>query len=159
MSKVAKRFLTGSDILDLVNRNTDLIALYATHPSAKIYGVPRGGVPVALVAASRWGFRIVDNPEEADALVDDLVDSGATREKFAHLGKPFIVLIDKEQEGTTDWIIFPWESSLEREQADNLTRTLQSHGIPATQQNLDSLSYFLSNYGGPRDSITGDLIL
>ncbi len=64
-----------------------------SHPSkATFYGIPRGGAIVA-------GFtsRPVETPEEADVIIDDIYDSGATYKKWKKFypGKEFRFLVDK----------------------------------------------------------------
>jgi GTP cyclohydrolase I len=49
-----------------------------------VYGVPRGGVPLATALALRLNLEMVDNPysDPCCLVVDDVVDSGATRKKY-----------------------------------------------------------------------------
>lgn len=89
-----------------------------------LYGIPRGGIYAAQVLSTalwrvRFPNRLVNTPLEADIFIDDIVDSGTTRE--THLNKytdvleekiPFYALVDftgkdKSLKGT--WISFPWE--------------------------------------------------
>lgn len=76
--------------------------------SKKYYGVPRGGAYLSAM------LNPVDNPEKADIIIDDLIDSGATMIKYqkAFPGKPFIGLFDKIKEPylSGKWLIFPWET-------------------------------------------------
>lgn len=76
---------------------------------ACLYPIPRGGVyaGMAVVQASEGRVMLVENPENATAYVDDIIDSGATRQKFSD--KPFFALVDKPGEGINDWVSFPWE--------------------------------------------------
>lgn len=101
-----------------------------------IYGVPRGGIPVALALAGTGPFVLVDDPDAADVIVDDLVDSGATRERY--LGKPFFALLDKrlEPEYTGKWIVFPWEAGSDGGIEDNVVRLLQYVGEDPTREGL-----------------------
>ena len=89
--------------------------------SKKYYGVPRGGSYIAAM------LNPVDTPEEADVIIDDLIDSGETRDKYASLypNKPFVGLVDKQLEGITDWISFPWEKQDESEVESNVKRIIQ----------------------------------
>lgn len=83
-----------------------------------VYGVPRGGVPVAYLLAQCMPITIVGQPSEAEIIVDDLIDSGRTRNRFAKEfpGKPFEVLFDKSVDRihqpafVQNWLVFPWES-------------------------------------------------
>ena len=88
----------------------------------KIFAVPRGGIPV-VYALHRFlmNFNIVAFPHEADFIIDDLIDSGATKERYDKIieyvgtkGKTIIfdVLIDKRTMSSPyhgEWVVFPWE--------------------------------------------------
>lgn len=78
-----------------------------------VYPVPRGGVPVAYLM-DKNRFRIAASPESADVIIDDIVDSGSTKERYLskYPDKLFVGLIDKDQDNIKDlWVVFPWESS------------------------------------------------
>jgi GTP cyclohydrolase I len=94
----------------------------------KIYGVPRGGVPAAyLIAGCDPSITIVESADEADVIVDDIIDSGATRDKY--IGMPFYALVNKlEDDKDMPWVIFPWEGSAENGIEDNIRRLLQYVG-------------------------------
>jgi len=47
-------------------------------PPGRLYGIPRGGAIVAGLSG-----RAVDRPEDADWIVDDVIDSGATLAQIA----------------------------------------------------------------------------
>ena len=59
----------------------------------KYYGVPRAGQIVAGMTGNA-----VDDIESADVIIDDLIDSGTTFERYKKHNKPFITLIDKRIE-------------------------------------------------------------
>lgn len=107
----------------------------------RIHPVPRGGVPVAYALRKIPGLVIVDNPEFADIIVDDLVDSGATRLKFAveYPNAQFMALIDKttQPEFFGKWIVFPWEKNESSGIEDNVRRLLQFSGDDASREGLD----------------------
>ena len=76
-----------------------------TAPEGKLYGIPRGGAVVAGLTG-----RAVDKWEEADVIVDDILDSGSTKDKaITEYGKPFWCLVDKKKENIGEWVVFPWE--------------------------------------------------
>tara|TARA_R110002167_G_scaffold109315_2_gene278686 strand:- start:9757 stop:10584 length:828 start_codon:yes stop_codon:yes gene_type:complete len=102
-------------------------------PKGKCYGVPRGGQVVAGLTGNA-----VDTPEEADYIVDDLIDSGRTRDKWKkeYPDKPFYVLYDKTQEKGLGWLQFPWEESGDRDAEDSVARLLQSFGEDTTREGL-----------------------
>jgi len=105
----------------------------------KIYGVPRGGVPVAYMLAGLMPttFELADDPNLAAVYVDDIIDSGSTAEKWkkAHPSKHFFAMIDKLNSSGAAfkdaWIVFPWERGDEKETEgieDNIVRLLQYIG-------------------------------
>lgn len=92
-------------------------------PFKKWYGVPRGGQYIAAL------MNPVDTPEEADVIVDDLIDTGVTRDRYRELypDKPFFALFDKttEPELAGVWLRFPWEKPGDIEVQENVTRLIQ----------------------------------
>lgn len=103
----------------------------------QIYGIPRGGVPVAymLEGLRPDRFTVVDKPIHAHCFVDDILDSGATREQWTatpggrHI--PFFAMIDKQTDESFKgkWVVFPWETNNEESGIeDNIRRLLQFIG-------------------------------
>ena len=100
----------------------------------KYYGVPRGGQIIAGMTGAA-----VDTIEEADVIIDDLIDSGATEERYKKYNKPFLALIDKRIELQGEWLVFPWEEQegdTEETVEDNVRRLLQYFGEDATREGL-----------------------
>jgi GTP cyclohydrolase I len=138
-----KRHLTQIELVDAGRVLCD--TLFSDYPNARsngirLYGVPRGGVSAAYIVQSESLLRgvpcdVVDNPKNADILVDDLVDSGKTRERYAEQfpSKPFYSLITKTEDGSSgyklgEWLVFPWEGSEEKSAEDTVVRLLQFIG-------------------------------
>jgi GTP cyclohydrolase I len=105
--------------------------------AVRIYGVPRGGIPAAYLVASCSLYIVVcDHLDDADFIVDDIIDSGATKARYEETNPaiPFLALIDKTDPDCiylNEWIVFPWEvtdmghnESIE----ENVTRILQYIG-------------------------------
>lgn len=109
-----------------------------------VYGVPQGGTvfATALAAVSKIGLLQIDEeqltnkPAETVLVVDDVIDSGTTRRKYADY--TFIALHMKpwsgfvpSQAGTRavhtseDWIVYWWEGQQERSIRDSVVRQLQ----------------------------------
>jgi len=110
-------------------------------PSAKCYPIPRGGIPAAYALATKCNIEIVDKPEEADFFMDDIIDSGATMEKWCddYPGIPFFALIDKTATGCAfkdSWVVFPWEGTAEGGIEDNIRRILQFAGDDPAREGL-----------------------
>lgn len=81
-----------------------------------VWGIPRGGCVPAAMLAGRLGLPLVHAPAANILIVDDLIDSGATRARWD--GHPFAALYRKSwsppchamMEVPGDhWIVFPWE--------------------------------------------------
>jgi GTP cyclohydrolase I len=95
----------------------------------KLYGVPRGGLcALALLEHAT----VVTDPDEADYIVDDCVDSGATQERYeeSHPGIPFAYLYHCGNE----WLKFPWEN--ENGPTDAVVRLIQHIGEDPTREGL-----------------------
>jgi len=113
-------------------------------PFDKIYGIPRGGLPVAIALSNRMGLPLTDDPNQEKVLiVDDLVDSGATMLKYrGDRGQCFACLHVKPhsprpeffaREIPNEWIRYFWEGE-EATIEENITRCLQFIGEDPTFQ-------------------------
>ncbi len=109
----------------------------------RIYGIPRGGIPVACLLGYLFPeFTVTFDLSTADYLVDDIIDSGATRTRYlTKTGKMTLAMIDKTESGNEfkdAWIVFPWEAN-EKEGTgveDNIVRLLQFIGEDPTRGGL-----------------------
>lgn len=112
---------------------TDVGRLLKQAPKGKLWGVPRGGAIVAGLTG-----RAVDTPEEADWIVDDLIDSGATMERVVKkYHRPFWAMIDKRKSKKKQWIVFPWEHQDETTDVhDTVRRQLEFVGEDPTREGL-----------------------
>jgi GTP cyclohydrolase I len=100
-----------------------------------VYAVPRNGIPAALALAEHMPISLVDTPDRARIVVDDLIDSGATAKRYE--GKPFFALIDKRVAPYRgSWIVWPWEGDAAGGVEDNIRRLLQYVGEDATRGGL-----------------------
>lgn len=103
-----------------------------------IYGVPKGGM--IATGFLRKAITTYD-PKEADIILDDLIDSGATQRLYNQMypNTPFVGLFDKQKENITDWLIFPWESDHpmgEDNVQQNIVRMLQYIGEDPSREGL-----------------------
>jgi len=119
-----KYFVTWEEIKALVTKYDNKL---------KYYGVPRGGQYIAAM------LNPVNTAEEADVIIDDLIDSGDTALRYLekYPDKPFLALIDKrvKSELTNKWIVFPWELKDEPVE-DNFVRILQYLGENPKREGL-----------------------
>lgn len=124
----------------------------------RVWGVPRGGVPAAyaflkaLEVIGRPG-RMVDSPEDADVIVDDIIDSGQTAKRILEqygTGRFFVALFTKPNAPWAAfgvkvgyhlkddaWVSFPWEANEAVEGTEDIfTRLLQYIGEDSTRGGL-----------------------
>lgn len=113
---------------------------------SNVFGVPRGGFYPAHIAAKIMGIPLTLNPSEVNGstlIVDDIVDSGETRDKWRARGGAFLAVYgysydDADFVGRThereDWIVFPDESGAGIE--ENFKRTLQYIGEDVNREGL-----------------------
>lgn len=84
-----------------------------------IYGVPRGGLPLAVAISHRLELPILTYPTPKSLVVDDISDTGKT---LANMGNKKIACLFttdwteakpdwfiKKKERQTQWLVFPWE--------------------------------------------------
>ena len=110
------------------------------------YAIPRGGVSAlyALKAASYAGISLETNLSKVDIFIDDIIDSGATRDRYGSMypDTPFFALIDKtdpECPYKDKWVVFPWEAKDEDNAEtveDNVLRILQYVGEDIFREGL-----------------------
>lgn len=114
----------------------------------RIWGVPRGGIHAAQLLLlwggdSRFKLKMSCHPQLADFIVDDIIDSGETRQLYSQKspGIPFIALIDKTSEECPgewleSWIKFPWEVDEDHGPEDNVRRIIQFIGDDPNREGL-----------------------
>jgi GTP cyclohydrolase I len=111
----------------------------------RLYGVPRGGIFAAqlvhheLTKMVGQGVTVSlqEDPICSDYIIDDIVDSGRTRDSLQSLEKPFFALYDKIEKRDTDWIVFPWERmSKESGPEENVARIIEYFGEDPKREGL-----------------------
>ena len=85
-----------------------------------IYGVPRGGLCLAVALSHKLDIKLIENPTKNSLIVDDVFETGTTLNNFKHIeGAYFFVLISKKKpiwwntvklSYKKEWIVFPWEN-------------------------------------------------
>lgn len=106
----------------------------------KVYGVPKGGMIVASILKEYFcdEITLVFNPAEATLIVDDIVDSGKTRDQYItkYPDTEFFALYEAHPDY---WMVFPWESDHpagEESVEDNIVRILEYLGENPNREGL-----------------------
>jgi len=133
-------FLTWDDVFSRIEY---IKKKYKIDKKTKIYGVPKNG----MILSGFFNAINVANPEEADLILDDIIDSGSTKKKFKKLfpKKKFVALFEKDS--NVDWVNFPFEKKLDEDQNDTVIRLLQIIGEdPRREGLLDTPKRYLSAF-------------
>ena len=87
-----------------------------------IYGVPRGGLCLAVALSHKLKIKLISEPIENSLIVDDVYETGLTLTTFKDIeGAMFFVLFSKNNptwwnsvhiSEKSEWIVFPWENTL-----------------------------------------------
>lgn len=132
-----KRYLTNEEITFRIAE----IVSDGVKQHAAIYGVPRGGIAPAYWIAGAVEGTVVDNPINADIIVDDLIDTGTTMDRYKELypDTPFYFLYDHTDKPKDEWLVFPWEvtdQGNDESATDIFTRLLEYIGEDPTREGL-----------------------
>ena len=131
--------LTQADVEEAAERVADLIQI----SPPRLYGVPSGGIPAVYLVQNALLFQnehtstIVDDPKDCDAIIDDVIASGRTKDSFHDKfpEKPFYALFEKKP--GDDWFVFPWDETSPLASAwDIPTRLIEFVGEDITRAGL-----------------------
>ena len=85
-----------------------------------IYGVPRGGLCLAVALSHKLNIQLIEKPLKYSLIVDDVLETGITLRSFKDIeGANFFVLVSKKKpiwwntvnlSNKKEWIVFPWEN-------------------------------------------------
>jgi len=121
-----KTFITWSEYELFIDRITDWVKYKCDEEIGAIYGLPRGGLPIAVSLSHRLGLPILMNYYDRKVVtrkkilvVDDIADTGHTLKDFdsphnitctIHYHQDSLVKPDYFcSEKTDEWIVYPWE--------------------------------------------------
>ena len=86
-----------------------------------IYGVPRGGLCIAVALSHKLKINLISEPTENSLIIDDVYETGITLNNFKDIkGAMFFVLLSKIKptwwntvfiSEKSEWIVFPWENT------------------------------------------------
>lgn len=148
-----QRILSNAEVLDLAKVAASQIVPVGDAPVATVYAIPCGGVPAAFAMRCYADFHMVDDPKDADYIVDDLIESGGTmarvlgeaaistpsgRKFISGRGapKPVVLLDKRSDEWNGQWVVFPWEVTAEKGVEDHFIRILQFIGEDPQREGL-----------------------
>lgn len=159
--------------------SADLYSLIRGKGYQFIYGVPRGGVPLAMRLISFGGFSLIEDESELARVagdkvlvVDDLIDSGATRKRFEEFDFAVLYWKDRMDIDALDrvyhvkrsppdvWLRFWYEGKQETVQ-DNVRRIFEYIGEDPNREGLKetpdrvirSYDELFSGYGVEPESV------
>ncbi len=105
----------------------------------KVYGIPKGGM---IAAGFCRHATIVHKPEQADVIIDDIMESGSTMKKYQdkYSDREFYSLFQKSTYGHDSWLVFPWEADHPAEGdasiSDSVLRVIQYLGEDTSREGL-----------------------
>ncbi len=101
-----------------------------TRKPVGVYGIPRGGLCLAVALSHSLGIPLLDQPKRGSLVVDDIYDSGATLDPYRNILECIIyVWISKkdpvwwhsvEVDPSPQWLIFPWENKSKASEEEKL---------------------------------------
>lgn len=85
-----------------------------------VYGIPRGGLPVAVHLSHHLGIPLLKKPQDNCIIAEDISDSGETLLPYQNKGYFIVALFCKKKSKVIpnvyykmvpeeDWIIYSWE--------------------------------------------------
>lgn len=87
-------------------------------PLSGVYGLPRGGLPLAVALSHRLKLPLLQEPQRWCLVVDDVYETGRTLEPFREAEAHVVVWMSKvrptwwsaaEVISSSEWLVFPWE--------------------------------------------------
>lgn len=125
-----KKNVTKAELLNILSRDKN------APRECIVYGVPRGGWCIAeLLSINNCTPSMY--PEKADVIVDDIIDSGRTRQKWLdrYPEKKFYAPFGMDKV-PDKWIVFPWESGKENDAEELITRIIEHVGDDPKREGL-----------------------
>lgn len=137
-SKVNRRKVSWDEIFTKLETFTDWVfdCYRSRGYILKIYGIPKNGMILTAFLQPHFKFlKVTHLIEEADIILDDIIASGRTREKYKKMfpEKPFYALYDVSEK--PEWLEFPWEEG-ETDTEDLIVRQIEYIGEDPLRKGL-----------------------
>ena len=114
------------------------VARLASSSLSGVYGVPRGGLVLAVCLSHRLGIPLLEQPQAGCLVVDDIYETGRTVAPYRERSDlTTLVWISKvpplwwqalEVQVDPEWILFPWENAEAALADEEQYRASRSHG-------------------------------
>ena len=143
--------LSWAELAGMAKQIAEVISDTLGNEAPVLYGIPRGGVYAALLVyrAIKGAALITESIEDANVIIDDIVDTGRTKDKYikAHPNTLFFSLIHKKS--PEQWFSFPWERmQTETGPEENIIRILQYLGEDPKREGLQNTPHrVVSSWG------------
>lgn len=123
-----------------------------------IYGIPRGGIYIAIQLSTLLNLPIVEKNEihKRTLIVDDLADSGRTRDRYPNNDfaclynkphTPFLSGIAYISDTIDGWVEFFWEREVNEQPAeDAVTRLIEMKNLKVTKKRIRQLYSFINQF-------------
>ena len=112
--------MTIVDWYSVMAAASDAARYYKDIKFSGVYGVPRGGLVLAVLLSHRMGIPLLTEPDDHCLIVDDVYETGRTLDAIReeNPGASFYVIAAKKdfsygvayrQVAIEEWLVFPWE--------------------------------------------------
>lgn len=112
-----------------------------------IYGIPRGGIAVAVELSNLLNLPLISEPRKNTLVVDDIVDNGMTILNYKEFDTASLFVKEKSSVVPTyyvnkiadEWVVFPWEVTKENKDEgieNNIIRILEYIGEDPSREGL-----------------------
>ncbi len=124
----------------------------------RLFAIPKSGYAAAslLLSIVPGVYKIVFDPTEADFFIDDIIDSGYTKQYYeSTYNKKVLALVDKSNavqmefirqssaESDNEWIVFPFDKPSERDDKQVINRFLQYFGVAQNDLTHEHVNRFI----------------
>ncbi len=143
---------------EMLERDIDIFMtkIPSRHGCDSIFGIPRGGIPLAVGLSEKLNLHLVSKPNLKTLIVDDIVDSGKTRlrykqNQFASIHVKTYTPEDFRPQyylyQTDKWIDYFWETN-ESTIEDHIIRQIQYIGEdPCRQGMIETPKRIVASWG------------
>lgn len=116
----AQKYLTWNQFESFIHDAVTTVNQLQKKPTG-VYGLPRGGLPIAVTLSHRLGIPLLLAPTPGCIVVDDISDTGTTLQHYLDSGYIIITWATRAKwtkvvpffsglvVNDDSWLVFPWE--------------------------------------------------